>query len=579
MILLAALPILLLAANRSWIWDNPDFEDWSVYVGFFKHYLEFKWPFIANYKSSRLPWVLPGVALYGLLPDVVAHHVLYLSFLTAETLLAYVLLKRRFGTHAAFIAAAAIATATFSHKVSSYHTQAASTYLVAALALLDLPRHWPQRARAALAGAAFSIAVTTDLAVLPLAPLFALHAIASVRSPRTPARIGVVVAAGLAGAIAAWACLGLVNRALGGPFLFFVEQIHYSVALSRRAPLSVIGLRGVVSNIWDHPMLAMPMLTGAASVIFLAVQTARRRFDWAALEVFGFVVSMGGAIVMELRGLGGLEFDVLFHPFRVPMYLAIAALASGAPGEAAGSLRPMPAVAYAAWFVVPLAVLGATFSRLVLRAGGFWQRAASGVPFAIAIAAIAVLVALVWRRRPAIRIMAIAGGLGLVNAVCTDASQPAHMYQIGATCAFRGENFRALLEADQVLSQFDPDNIARWKSGWTKIVFEPAFDGKGWCTDLPIDLVSRAALLARYFWTSADLARGYPDDLPLKKLTLTATSAAQMEALVADVSTGVPPTMSLALRVDRRFSYSTFTLYLRGYDIVPLGAEAAGPPG
>src|SRR3954463_1494980 len=139
LVLLAALPLLLLAANRSWIWDNPSFEDWSIYVGFFRHYLEFKWPFIANYKSSRLPWVLPGLALYRWLPVVLAHHLLYFSFLTAETTLIYALLKRRFGQNAAFVVAAAVATSTFSHRVPAYHIQAASTYLVAALALLELP--------------------------------------------------------------------------------------------------------------------------------------------------------------------------------------------------------------------------------------------------------------------------------------------------------------------------------------------------------------------------------------------------------------------------------------------------------
>ena len=248
---LALLPLLLLAANRSWIWDNPSFEDWSTYVGFFRHYLEFKWPYIANYKSSRLPWVLPGVLLYRALPAAVAHHLLFLSFLTAETALVFAMLRRRFGEHAAFVVAAAIATSTFSHRVPSYHTQAASTLFVAALAFLELPRRWPWRRRAVLAGATLALALTTDLALAPMAPVFLLHALAAVPAPRAPRRLGAAALAGLGGAAGALTALGLLNRALGGPFLFFVEQIRYSVGLSRNVNISHAGLRGVLRHLPD----------------------------------------------------------------------------------------------------------------------------------------------------------------------------------------------------------------------------------------------------------------------------------------------------------------------------------------
>ena len=95
--LVIALPLILLAANGSWLWDSPRYYDTNVYIGFFKHYLEFKLPYIANYKSSRLPFVLPGVLLYRLLPGAVAHHLLHLGFLTAEGLAVYSMVLRRFG--------------------------------------------------------------------------------------------------------------------------------------------------------------------------------------------------------------------------------------------------------------------------------------------------------------------------------------------------------------------------------------------------------------------------------------------------------------------------------------------------
>lgn len=585
--LLAALPLLLLAANRSWIWDNPSFEDWSIYVGFFRHYLEFKWPFIANYKSSRLPWVLPGLALYRWLPVVLAHHLLYFSFLTVETTLIYALLKRRFGQNAAFVVAGAVATSTFSHRVPAYHIQAASTFLVAAMALLELPRRCRHLTRAALGGAALSLGLTTDLAIAPIVPAFLLHAIAVVPAPRRPARLALTALAGLAGGVCTWAILGLINLALGGPFLFFYEQIRYSIALSARVRISEAGVQGVARRLWAYPGLTMLVLTAVAAVAFLLVRIAGRRlprrspegrpfgrgrFDWSDLEVAGYLISFASAVLMEAKGLGVLEYESLIHPFRVPMYLALAAMAGKAPSASDQPLRPTRAGLYAVLFVAPLVFLGAPVSRLVLRAGRAWAPAASGVPFAVAIAVGVAIVALAAWRRPQIRALALAAGLSAINVVCTDISQPAYMYQVGDTCAFRGETFRALIEADDVLSQFDPENIAIWKSGWTKAAFEPAFDGRGWCTDLPIDIAARAALLARYFYTSDGLVVLGSDVRPLKKLALTATSAAQMEALVADVSTGVPANMTISLAVNRRFDHTTFSLFLRGYDIVPRRA-------
>src|SRR4051812_8883852 len=119
--LVVALPLVLLAANGSWLWDTPRYYDPNVYIGFFKHYLEFELPYTANYKSSRLPFVLPGVLLYRLLPAVAAHHLLHLGFLTAEALAVYSMVSRRFGSRAAYVTAAALVTSTFSHTLTSYH--------------------------------------------------------------------------------------------------------------------------------------------------------------------------------------------------------------------------------------------------------------------------------------------------------------------------------------------------------------------------------------------------------------------------------------------------------------------------
>ena len=73
----APLPFLLWAANDTWLWDSTAFFDTNVYVGYFRHYPEFTTPFTEIYKSSRLPFLLPGVVLYRALSPAAAHHALF----------------------------------------------------------------------------------------------------------------------------------------------------------------------------------------------------------------------------------------------------------------------------------------------------------------------------------------------------------------------------------------------------------------------------------------------------------------------------------------------------------------------
>ena len=580
---LLALPLVLLLANASFLWDNPLYFDTNVYVGFFRHYLDFKLPYIANYKSSRLPFVLPGVVLYRLLPAEVAHHLLHLGFLWGETLGIYALVKRRFGAPAAFLVAAAVVTSTYSHTLTSYHNQAASTYFILALLLLEWPAPWPFLRRAALAGGALAWGGTTDSIVGLLVPMFLLHLVAAVPRPLGLRRIAGALGAGAGGGVAATVLLGLLNRSLGGPFLFFLEQVHYSADIAKLGALSRVALGGFLTNIDRFPWLALPLVVAVASFCRLALSAWRRQFDAMALETGGYLISLGLAVVAEARGLGLLEEHCLFHVLLAPMYLALGGLvgagvpASGAGGAGATSAASAPSRRFillvSACFVVPLSLLGAPLSRLLLDMGRRVPVLDRGVPIAFGLAAIAG--ALAWRLRrrwaPAAPV-AIAGALGLMNAVCTEPSQPAHLYQIGDACPFRGETFDALLEADGVISRFDPENEARWQS-MPEPFESPQFDGHDWCHLLPLDTVSRSALLTHYFYTSNELVRGVAAR-PLKKVILAGMSADQMDQMVAGMKTGVPPGYRVELRVDTQFVHSTFSLFMRGFDIEPATAAA-----
>jgi len=196
----------------------------------------------------------------------------------------------------------------------------------------------------------------------------------------------------------------------------------------------------------------------------------------------------------------------------------------------------------------------------------------------IALAVVAAAAAVAFRRQRAARPLVIAACLGLANAACTTVSQPANMYQLGANCSFRRDIFRALVAGDDAIAPFDPTNRARWKSPGG-VFLEPNFDGHGWCTQLPLQGPSNSVLLTHYFYTTTELARGYPDVQPLGKVTLAGTSPAEINALTADIMTGLPAGYHLVTSLDWARSYKTFTQYIRGYDVVtPSGEKVKHEP-
>jgi|GEM_PF-4712507 len=559
--LVIALPLILLAANGSWLWDTPRYYDPYAYLGFFKHYLEFKLPYAANYKSSRLPFVLPGILLYRLLPGAIAHHLLHLGFLTIEAVVVYAMVRRRFGSAAAYVSTAALVTSTFSHTLSSYHNQASAAYFILAVFALEWPARSRWQARLARAGAVYAMALTTNSILVLLGPFLVVHALVAL--PR-PLRLKDILIAGVlavAGGAAALALVGLLNVALGGPFLFFMEQVNYSADVAKFLVWSRVSLSQLPVEIFQLPMLALPAVIGLTSLGKLVWCLWHRRFGRVAIETGGYVMSLAFAAVGQARGMAVLDNLALFQVFNVPMYLALGALLCG--------YNPIGwrfAVLVAALFVAPLALGGSLTSQLLLRIGPAWPAAVAGVPFVFMLAALGIGVAWSQRYRGQGPAIVIAAALGLANLLCTEFTQPANLYQLGAECRFRAETFQAALEVDKVISEFDPNNEAQWASPGVAIE-EPAFDGHDFCHRFSPEAAARAAWLVHYFYTSKEMVFG-ARPRPLKKFTLVATSPAQLQEMVAGLRAGLPPGHTLRESVVRMFSHSLFNIVVGGYDVV-----------
>jgi hypothetical protein len=565
---LLALPLVLLAFNDAWSWDSTAFYDNHVYVGFFRHYVEFNYPYVENYKSSRLPFLYPGILLYRLLPPEAAHHALFLLFLVGEAAMLFLWARRRVGPYGAFAVAAAQAAFTYGHTGPSYHNGAASTYFVASLLLLDAPSRRASWRRALTAGAAFAAAVATDSIVAGLAPVFALYALAAVPRPRRPLAIFQNALAALAGAVLAFAAFGAVNAALGGPVLFFMEQVRATMNVVHKRSLSRVPLAEFL-HVWRFGWLTLPAFAAVASFAMLVVQALRRRFDQGALAALAFFAAMAVAIAMHARGLGMLEYPHLFHPFFAPTFLVLAAILRPrvlSPTATRAALSPRFVLVAVFALIVPLSLLGATWSRLLLDLGRRSPQWANGSLLAFAVLAVAIVAGFVARRSPkAVALVAVAA-FGLVNALNAPASQPAYTYDARSRCSFRRDFFSALIEADPLFSAFDPTNHARYLVG--PVGFdEPQFDGRGWCARLPVGTVWRDIILSHYFYTTVQFTNGAFIPGPLRKVVVAAGDASQIEAALRQFRAKHPANLVYTEAFSKRITRPTFSVLVRGYDV------------
>jgi hypothetical protein len=104
--LLAGLPLLLFAANPSWVYSQPGTIDPWIYQGFFRALPDYQSRlFPGTYYGSRLSWVLPGYCAYRLLPPFAANLALHLGVFYLAVFSFYSLAARTVSRRAALLGA------------------------------------------------------------------------------------------------------------------------------------------------------------------------------------------------------------------------------------------------------------------------------------------------------------------------------------------------------------------------------------------------------------------------------------------------------------------------------------------
>src|SRR4029434_11176831 len=100
---LGVLPIPIACVLPIQLYPPPGWVDPGLYLGYFLNLPVLLDRFGADYYGMRLPWVLSGFVMHRLLPPVIAHLVLILSFHLLASVSLYLIVAPRHGRCAGLI--------------------------------------------------------------------------------------------------------------------------------------------------------------------------------------------------------------------------------------------------------------------------------------------------------------------------------------------------------------------------------------------------------------------------------------------------------------------------------------------
>jgi len=401
----ALLPLIVLWHRDNSLYPPPWYGDSWFYLGFFRNLVEFKRSlFFGFYYGSRLSWVLPGFLIHSLFPAVAANCVLHLTVHTVAALSLFSTLRLTAGVRRAFLAAMVFSVQPWLWAATGwdYPDGAGIAYCLLAMALLTRSAQQPVgKWSLLLAGMALAAMAYAHLFLASLTPLLLLYYIGSAWAWRRTAPIHAAARLFLwagAGFGMVTAALSGINYLLDGNVWFYAP----SIAQGRTMASNFTYFRPVWAEHQLVPWL-WPAVAGSVAALLLLPSRMRRELAGcnAAALLFSAQLLLAFAYMACLQSLGSAVMG--HHPY-VSYLLPFTFLAIGIsfwPAVETMSLRAYvilcsaaAAVFAAVWFE-PLAPLSpaAPIARQA----------------ALAFCAGALALALLWRRRMAGTLLAIAG--------------------------------------------------------------------------------------------------------------------------------------------------------------------------
>jgi hypothetical protein len=381
---IVSIPLIFLIVTRGeWMLDAGGQDNW-IYIKYFhvwaNPHRELREAMDQHYKATRLPWIVPGFLAYRAFGPLVGTYVLHVAVLVSGALALWAGTRRLFGPGVATLTTLILMAYPGFHsggimRFWNYHAQVNLVYYLLAMLCVVMGATGHDRRAAILwhlgAGAAIAASVFTGFTYVVVLPAFGVFALAAL-GRWNPRGLGLMVVAGLVGAIVGTALFGVANLLTGGPFLFFWRQITYSFEWAGRE----VGHDPV--SVWFPPWFKQanwlgipPLVTLAAllALVPLARSTQARSRRWLVVGCWlALLTAWAALIASEAKGQELIEIAYQFQMILGPTAYAMAALFWLALRLDARPLPLLAVVALVPALVVPQIILDARLRQWLRQA-------------------------------------------------------------------------------------------------------------------------------------------------------------------------------------------------------------------
>lgn len=341
-LVLLLLPIFLFIICPEWIFSPSGFVDSYFYLGYFLHPLQLLKTFPDAYYGTRLPWILPGVALYHFLAPAIANFVLHLGVYYTAVLSLYFILRQTVGARPALVTAVSMGGYAFFLRAVGwdYVDGAVIAYFLLTLLMLTYAitsdRASPNgvvrwRFSLFLSGIFYGCAVYTHPACIYIyAPYLLLYYLIANRKYKNHSVVASFVWV-LAGLATISILLGAINYTINGIFFFQLVTIKAAQHLTS----------ATMSNKWKAPLLdwlptaswlLMPALTCGLSGLMLTLQKfgkVKHNNPFYSLFQISFLGCASLFVFLQTRNYNFLQYSYSSSYLIPVMFLALGSQLSG----------------------------------------------------------------------------------------------------------------------------------------------------------------------------------------------------------------------------------------------------------
>jgi hypothetical protein len=568
--LLASIPLIMAAANTSWLYTNYGWLDPWYNVAYFMHYND---PTFLNdyYKISRLSWIIPGFIIYHIFNPITANFILHVGCLSAASIFLYATIKLMFDRTIAFITAAMLVVYVPFHGSGGwdYQNTPAGTFYLASFYFLTAALYSPYyRRQIFLSGLMFAATIHAAISFINLFPILCIQFVVLfvTRRKRYPSAAELLTAStySVFGFVVLTLGLGLINAAIGRDLLFFKPLVELVISLvhdsAGQAPWWTPWNTFWFLQSWWY--LVFPGAVAAVSFILLLSSTLRQGTECLnplaiSLQI-QYLLTSALWIIWQSLGHTALQPNYFAYPLIPVAFLAVAGV--GSMWRATQTSR-----AFSIWLSgLTAAILIAPLSIGTLST---FLKTEIGRDISIAALALALVtggLVAVARDRWAILIAAITAfsALNFFSA----ASYNAHLaYRYNEPCADQAETFQALIDSNHFLTQMSRGlrNLNVWWNG-----AEILRDGQGCEFRIPAFAHSMTSFGANYLappWKGMPTAVELPDEsirriaTSQEKIAVPTANPANIEDLIRRFARG-----DVRITIDGRtvIRTSRFAFYL-----------------